>query len=75
MLRFLLIFILVLIVLQFVGRIFFQWFIKRTLERQQQNNSGTRGAKKGDIYVTVNKKEEKNVHDGVGEYVDFEELK
>ncbi|MDD2563681.1 MAG: DUF4834 family protein [Salinivirgaceae bacterium] len=78
MFRFLLIFILVLIILQFVGRMFFHWFIRRVSRRNQHNSPGasqSRRTKTGEVYVSVDKKETKNDRDGVGEYVDFEEVK
>ena len=75
MLRFILIFILVLVVLNLIGRIFFQWFIRRLIKKHQQNYTGNPSAQQGDIYVNVNKKEKKNIPSDIGEYVDFEELK
>ncbi len=75
MLRFLLIFILVLIVLNLVGRVTFQWFLKRMIKKHQERANGFNTSQQGDIYVNVNRKEKKNIPENIGEYVEFEELK
>ncbi len=72
--RFLLIFILVMLLLNFVGRIFFRWFVKRQVRKYERRASANSQGNVGDTYVTDIPRGKKNIPKHVGEYIEFEEM-
>jgi len=74
MLRFLLIFILVVLMLNLVGRIFFRWLVKRQVRNFEKRASSNSQGNVGDAYVTNIPQKKKNIPKHVGEYIDFEEM-
>ena len=73
-LRFILIFFLVITVLGWIARLFLRLFLSR-LARKMQNQTEDKGQKVGETYIKDTTTKEKVVDKNIGDYVDFEEVK
>lgn len=73
-LRFILIFFLVITVLGWIARLFLRIYLSR-LARRMQNQTEDKGQKVGEAYIKDTNTKEKVVDKNVGDYVDFEEIK
>ncbi|RPH32379.1 MAG: hypothetical protein EHM93_09455 [Bacteroidales bacterium] len=73
-LRFILIFFLVITVLGWVARLFLRIYLTR-LARRMQNHTEDKGQKVGETFIKDTTAKEKVVDKSVGDYVDFEEIK
>ena len=73
-LRFILIFFLVITVLGWIARLALRIFLSR-LARKVQNQAEDKGQKVGETYIKDTTSKEKVGDKNVGDYVDFEEIK
>lgn len=73
-LRFILIFFLVITVLGWIARLFLRIYLTR-LARRMQNQAEDKGQKVGETYIKDTTTKEKVVDKNIGDYVDFEEVK
>jgi hypothetical protein len=74
LIRFILIFILVVIVLRLLGRIFFASIV-RNVNSRMTNDYTTNYRKEGDIKVDLNNtSKDKKINKDVGDYVNYEEV-
>ncbi len=74
MLRILLIFIGILLLINFIGRILFHWIIRRLIRKSQENFMKQQGFSDTDSTVNSHKKNQPKNTKSLGEYVDFEEI-
>ncbi|HON18149.1 MAG TPA: hypothetical protein PK990_03170 [Salinivirgaceae bacterium] len=74
MLRFLLIFIGVLVLINIIGRILFKWIVRRLIRKSRENFEQYSQANTDEVIVNIRSKPEKRNTDKIGEYVDFEEI-
>lgn len=71
MLKFILIFILIIYLLGYLGKLFFRNWIRK-MSDQNQNNYNSR--KEGDVHINLNQQKEKKFNKEDGEYVDYEDV-
>ena len=73
MLKFLLIFFIVIYVLGYVGKWFFAHWIKK-MSNQQMNQKEYNNKKEGEVTIDVKETKNGNKFKGDGDYVDYEEV-
>jgi len=75
MLRFILIFILVIYLLGILGRWFLLFWVKRMVKRAENYQQNTKNQKEGEITVDFKPGNSKKFDRSTGVYVDYEEVK
>jgi hypothetical protein len=75
MLRFILIFILVIYLLGILGRWLLVFWVKRMVKRAENFQQSTKNHKEGEITVDFNPGNSKKFDSSTGDYVDYEEVK
>ncbi len=72
-------FLLVLLVIYFIGRIFSRFILRSYVKNMKRNfenqNTQYSNKKEGDVTINPNSKNDKKFNKGEGDYVDYEEIK
>jgi hypothetical protein len=75
MLRFILIFILVIYLLGILGRWLLLFWVKRMVKRAENFQQNTKNQKEGEITVDFKPGSSKKFDSSTGDYIDYEEVK